>query len=189
MTYAAVTRFDRFTEIGATMLIFYGRYRFWKKRVGVRNDYCNACDQEHLTEQWRSVDFGHIYWIPLIPLGVYRHWHCANCGLDPRARYKTSFKSLKIIGLVSVAIVFLATLMMPTQPGELLIAWGFRSVLILTFLGLLYWTFKGSTDDDLRNQKKREMVVPLSTDVCVYCDGDLTNDEYPYCPFCEVQIY
>jgi len=171
------------------MLLVYGKYHFGRTKVGVRNDYCNACEEECLAEQWRSFDCGHIYWIPLIPLGTHHRWYCAECRQDPRARYKTSFKSLKILGLVAVAILLLAFFLISPEGGDAAMILGMRIVLTLAFLGLLYWTFKGSSGGNLLNQDKRLALAPLSANVCVYCGGELANDAYLHCPACDVRIH
>lgn len=170
------------------MYIIFGRYRFGEKRVGVRKDFCNYCEDERLTERRRTLDFGHLYWIPLVPLGLYWHWHCATCGRDPRARYRTSYKALKIIAAVAVGIIFLATFLITEEKGEALIAWGFRTALLLCFLGLLYWIINGKNKVDLLNQAKRDAVIPLSERECIYCNGELINDA-TLCPAFEVHVY
>jgi hypothetical protein len=51
------------------MLVIHGLYRFKQHRIGVCKDLCNACEKETVTEEWRSFNVGHLYFIPLLPLG------------------------------------------------------------------------------------------------------------------------
>jgi hypothetical protein len=65
------------------VLIFYGFYRFQQKRVAFRNDYCRSCAQPRRSVQIRSFNAGHIFWIPILPLGYYKRWLSTACGRDP----------------------------------------------------------------------------------------------------------
>jgi hypothetical protein len=58
--------------------IHYGRYRLLSRRVGYRADYCLTCDSPRIAEQYRTLDLFHIYFVPLLPLGLWRHWHCQS---------------------------------------------------------------------------------------------------------------
>jgi hypothetical protein len=65
------------------VLIFYGFYRFRQKRVAFRNDYCRSCAEPRRSVQIRSFNAGHIFWIPILPLGYYKRRLSTACGRDP----------------------------------------------------------------------------------------------------------
>ncbi len=65
------------------MLVFYGSYRWAPKLVAFRNDWCTQCQQQRLVVGRRTIDFGHLFWIPILPLGRWTRWYCGNCKSDP----------------------------------------------------------------------------------------------------------
>lgn len=171
------------------MLIIHGTYQLARKRVAVRNDFCNSCERVCLSEQWRSFDFGHLYWIPLMPLGSRKHWICLLCNQDPRARYKTK-RGFKIAGLIVTflfaALFFSASPSPDDKEMTPTLVWSCRLGATAAFLGFAYSVFKRvpETSED----ERRACVVPLSVDSCVYCGGRLKHDTVIYCPGCDVQI-
>ena len=51
------------------MFVIHGAYHFWPKRVAFRNDYCFTCGQACRAVAIRTFDVGHIFWIPILPVG------------------------------------------------------------------------------------------------------------------------
>src|ERR1035438_6787107 len=70
------------------MLIVRGAFHFRPKRVAFRDDYCLSCRAPRRAVAVRTFDVGHIFWIPILPVGFWRHWVCSVCGGDPHARSK-----------------------------------------------------------------------------------------------------
>ena len=71
------------------MLIIHGVYHLWPKRVGFRNDYCLGCDKPRRSFAVRTFDVGHLFWIPILPVGLWKHWKCSECGRDPHVHVRT----------------------------------------------------------------------------------------------------
>jgi hypothetical protein len=172
------------------MLILFGTYRFDRKKVGIRKDFCNACERECVAVEWQSFDCGHIFFVPALPLGTKRRWLCSQCARDPRARFRTS-KALGIVGLVVLPLFFLPIFLSPGEPKQFSEATGMYVVAGLFTLGWLYLFystfFKRYSDppDDAR----RANIVPLSTEVCVLCNGPLNQDPHYHCPRCGIRVY
>ena len=56
----------------AAMLVIHGVYRWGRKLVAYRNDYCLSCAAPRLAFQHRTFDVLHAFWIPLIPIGLWK---------------------------------------------------------------------------------------------------------------------
>ena len=169
------------------MLIIHGKYRFGRRKIGARKDFCNACQRECLSELWRSFDCGHIFWIPLLPLGFRERWCCTLCHRIPRARYRTG-KPMLVAGLIASAFFLAAMSMSKPKPGEMdaNFLWGARIFFLLAFLGLLYFVLKRGPAVPEADRRKAD--VPLSTKRCIYCGGPLTGKPHLHCPACQVRI-
>jgi hypothetical protein len=167
------------------MILLHGRYHFGLRKIGVRMDFCNSCERQSLTELWRSFDWIHIFWIPLLPLGSRDRWLCTLCHKEPRARYKTG-KPVKIAGLF-VTAVFFAAMFAGDKPDEVAFIWGARTFFALAFLGLLYSVLK--REPAVTEDERRKAVVPLSVHTCPYCQSPLTSVPNLHCPRCQVRIY
>lgn len=168
------------------MILIHGTHRFGQKQTGVRKDFCNSCEDECLSEQWQSFDFGHLFWIPLLPLGTRKRWLCRTCRQDPRARYRTR-RPIKILGLFAVGLFMLAMYAAKPKPDEVTFIWGARIFFTFAFLGLLYSILQPPpplTEDD-----RRKLVKPLPLDTCLYCDGPVELRPRPHCPSCQIEIF
>jgi len=173
--------------------IIHGTYRFKQRRIGVCKDFCNACEQEVLAEQWKSFNVWHLYFIPLIPLGWRKRWLCTNCHKDPHARYRTP-KTLKKIGLGFLAVLCaFMTFGMWSIPVEGFTdgLWVVRLLFPLAVIACIYFGFFHHASDhtDVMNTQRRSQVEPLDVLTCTYCHQPLNLDPVPYCPWCDVRVY
>ncbi len=175
------------------MIIVYGTHRFGLRKAGVRKDYCNSCKGECISEMYRSFDCGHIFYIPLLPLGTKKRWLCTHCGQDPRARYETS-KAMRFLALLLFPIPILVFLLNAIEDWNkpandawvgLAIAGGFG----VLWSGLLYQALKPKTEPT--EEELRKEIVPLGLDSCVYCYGPLCPEPgaHAYCTTCKVVTY
>lgn len=161
------------------MLIVHGRHRFAPKKIAYRNDYCLSCERESISEQWRSFDFIHVFWIPLIPLGHRLRWTCVVCGNDPRERVKTS-KFILFIAAALLVLFMVVFLFMPTDNREDAVG---RCFIIFVLTGLLVWVVRAiirqTPPPDLRNELTR--IRPWADTTCIYCQGRLWHDGTAWC--------
>ena len=65
------------------MITITGRYRFFPKPVAFRNDFCLRCDEQTIALSERTFDVLHFFWIPILPVGLWRRWFCSQCGYKP----------------------------------------------------------------------------------------------------------
>jgi len=168
------------------MLILHGHYKFRKRKVSCRNDYCTICNRDEFTEGIRSFRVIHIFFIPLIPIGFATEWRCTSCGKDPFSRRPIS-RGLAITGFVlslSLLAVSVAALWEERRnnPGGLCI--------VLVMLGGLAFVTANSLSGKRRSEylARRKAVMPLRTDVCPYCATPTFQRSTIRCELCKITI-
>jgi len=168
------------------MLLIHGTYHFWPKRVGFRNDYCLACQAPRRAIALRTFDVGHIYWIPILPVGFWKHWKCTACGRDPHVTVKTR-RSFKWAGLACLIIVSLFFWTAPEDDPVL--SWGFRIVPLVLALPLLWHLLRNPAEPTLKERLQR--IEPAADSVCPFCATPLlaaTTGRWS-CPACGAARY
>jgi predicted RNA-binding Zn-ribbon protein involved in translation (DUF1610 family) len=173
------------------MIIIYGLYRFAGRRVAYRQDYCLPCEAERVTEQIRSFFVGHLYGIPLLPLGFYREWSCPACGRNPARRVRTSRNLVRVftvvVGLVA-AMVTAAVVVDHSHPDV--------GILLLVALGI--WGLTGGLIYIERQMMRPAVdraaelarIQPASVTTCALCSGALQHRQdgrrvVHHCPACK----
>lgn len=161
------------------MIFLHGVYRFSKKRVGFRNDYCSHCRQQGIAAQYRTFNMWHFFFVPLIPLGYASSWQCKQCGADPR-QYTESPAVLKL-GLLVFGVVGLVMLgASPFQPRDRLMMAGIGCAMLLGAFGLAMMLKHQSRELETHD-------VPPNTDVqCPFCKGEIAG-EPAHCGDCGVR--
>jgi len=165
------------------MLIISGVYRWWPKRVAFRNDYCLTCGAERRSVCIRTFDAGHIFWIPILPVGFWKHWFCTVCGRNPHVLPRTqhSFKWVGLIVLTFLSVLFWAA---PVTPDFVVGTWIFRlGALVAAALLLLHLL---RTDKDPSLKEKLATVQPAADTICPYCGTPLIGGVHWSCPGCGV---
>jgi hypothetical protein len=165
------------------MLIVYGTYRLAPRLVGYRNDWCNHCDKPVLAQQWRSFYLGHLFWIPVLPLGFHKVWRCKVCTNNPRARLRTSL-GIIVAGLIAFSAIFVMTLFGPNSGKEAAMVWGMR-----LGSGGLAVVFALWLRSRLKELPPQQNVEPLRNDRCLLCDGQMTDHPQWHCVNCGVIRY
>jgi hypothetical protein len=99
------------------MFIVYGSYHFWPKKVGFRDGYCLGCQAPRRSIAIRTLDVGHMFWIPILPVGFWKHCKSSMCNRDPHANTKTrrSFKWIGLVCLILISLGFWTTLSIRTR--------------------------------------------------------------------------
>jgi len=172
------------------MFIIHGAYHFWPKRVAFRNDYCLTCGRAGRAVAIRTFDVGHIFWIPILPVGLWKHWRCTVCGKDPHASPKTR-RSFKWAGLVCLTLFSAVSWAVPIEsdPDSAWVGWVFRIAgpigAVLLFVHLL------RTPGDPSLRKKLATVAPADETICPFCKTPLVtgNKTRWSCPNCGVVRY
>ena len=159
------------------MLIHIGLYRLWPKRVAFRNDYCLTCQQERRAIRLRTLDVVYVFFIPLLPIGLWKHWCCSSCGKDPHAHRGTgsSLKWAAVLVLIFVAVLFGLQAGVPAIVR--IVITGMAAVLVL-------YLFHSPRETALR---ERLASVPIASDTsCPFCSTPLVGGTRWSCPACGV---
>jgi hypothetical protein len=168
------------------MLIIHGAYHLWPKRVAFRNDYCLTCGHASRVVAIRTFDVGHVFWIPILPVGLWKHWRCASCGRDPHVspRTRRSFKWAGLIALICVSVTFWAATF---GPEDIAMSWSFRIVSTAGAAMLLMHLLRTPKDASLRQM--RATVQPANDTVCPFCGTPLIAGSRWSCPGCSAVRY
>jgi hypothetical protein len=161
--------------------LIHGVYSFGGRRVAYRGDFCLNCQRPCVAERLKTLDVVHLCFIPMVPIGYWKHWCCPHCGNDPSERTKSS-KRIKKIG----AVVFLPFVVTPwfvddpkIEPEGL---WAARIGFLLGYAALLY-SIKNHREP-LGPKEGRRLAATTPKDSCYYCGGPLDAGEY--CLTCDV---
>ena len=164
------------------MIITHGVYRFAPKRVAYRGDYCLRCQSERVAELRRTFDAGHLFFVPILPLGYRQHWHCSICGRDPHERIASS-RGFRLFAAIAFGCFAAFAWLIPIDGPEVApIAWGLRGGTTACFLAAYAWLRFGRTSEPL--PQRLAGVRPLPDDFCYYCGGSL--DAEGFCGSCQV---
>lgn len=170
------------------MLIIRGAYHFWPKVVAFRNDYCVACKGPRRSVAVRSFDVGHVFWIPLLPVGFWRHWKCTECGRKPHVspRLRRALLQRGLFILISLSILFWVV---PADSDFAIGAWVCRIAAPLGAMVLAVQLFRHLRRPSLRRSLAN--VTPAADATCPFCATPLVTGFGPRwsCPACGVVRY
>jgi len=170
------------------MLLVRGSYHLWRKPVAFRDDYCAWCRAPRRSIAIRSFDVGHLFWIPLLPVGYWRHWVCSECGRSPHRnpKFRRYLRWTSLYSLVSASVMFWA---MPVDAGFALGSWIARLAAPMGAAAVLVYLVRGLKEPSLR---KRLKAIPPATDsVCPFCAVPLVagTGSRLSCPDCNAVRY
>ena len=168
------------------MIILHGVYHFRPRRVGFRNDYCLSCQAERRSVLIRTFDAGHLFYLPLLPLGFWKRWWCTVCGREPHVRPGTR-RSFKWAGLVALMVMAILMWMAPAEPDDLLILWAFRIAASLGAALVLRHILHTPKDAPLK--QLLTTVVPAADTTCPFCGTPLLAGSRWSCPGCRAVRY
>lgn len=167
------------------MIIIHGVYRFAPKHLAFRNDFCLTCKATAVSVQVRSLYVGHVYWIPLLPLGVWKKWVCSVCGHDPHAIVQTR-RFFKILLVILVVLMTLPLWFVAPGADQVKILWLGRLLSLVALCGAIWWATLGHrAAPSLR--ERLAAVVPYEARTCPFCGGDLFDNPRWHCPACGLE--
>ncbi|MBL0209445.1 MAG: hypothetical protein IPQ13_00795 [Holophagaceae bacterium] len=168
------------------MFILFGRWHFGRKAVAYRADWCTVCERRIVAQAIRSFDWFHVYLIPLIPLGHWRHWECPHCEKQPH------LKGTGLLQAIIVALLFLPFFLtailywtMSTAGMDGDNVWMIRIFLTVMCLVMGYWAYAYQRDPSLK--QRLAQIEPASETVCVNCGSALRPSKPPYCERCQME--
>jgi hypothetical protein len=168
------------------MFIVTGAYHWWPKPVGFRNDFCLTCNAERRSVRIRTFDAGHIFWIPVLPVGFWKHWNCVVCGRDPHTSPRTR-PFLKWVGFVILILFAILSWTEPVTPGDEAVSWAFR---IGAPLGaILLMAHLLSTPKEPSLKERLAAIRPAADTVCPFCSSPMIGGLRWSCPACGAVRY
>ena len=153
------------------MLIVHGVYHWRRQVVAFRNDFCLNCELPRVAFRHRTFDVLHVFWLPVIPLGFWRRWHCQACGRNPHVTTRTR-KGFKWAGVVVLAVVTVAFWVVPPhQMGDTVAIWGVR---IAALIGTV-WALRAAVKSraPLRLEEHLRRIQPNEDKTCPMCHAEL----------------
>ena len=168
------------------MIIVTGAYHWWPKFVGFRNDYCLNCKAERRTVCIRTFDVGHIFWVPVLPVGFWKHWACSVCQRNPHEHRQTQpfFKWAAVVILALMAVAFW---MDPVSPDDAWVWWLFRIGAPLCAVLLVVHLLRAPKEPSLK--QRLAAVAPADDMVCPFCNTPLVAGTRWSCPACHAIRY
>jgi hypothetical protein len=161
------------------MQIVRGAYHYRGKPVGFRNDYCVSCRAPRRSIAIRSFDVGHVFWIPILPVGFWRHWVCSVCGRKPHSKARRLFQWSGLYSLIGGSVLFWG---LPVDSEFVFGSWIGRLVAPAGAIFLVIRLLRTATPLSLR---------PTADTVCPFCSIPLvagTGNRWS-CPACNAVQY
>jgi hypothetical protein len=169
------------------MVLIHGLYHWRPKPVAFRNDYCITCGAERVAIQIRTLDVLHLFFVPLLPLGLYKRWRCLQCQNSPALPRPTGVRRpIKILVLLG-AIVFAVPAWLPqhtTSRGDLIGLWIARFVFLVPAWFAVRWLRRGGQDTERRERLKS--VRPSDATECPLCRIPLVLTDPARCHKCGI---
>ena len=170
------------------MFIVTGAYHYWPKRVAFRDDYCLSCQAPRRSIAVRTFDVGHIYWIPILPVGYWKHWKCAVCGHDPHVSPKTR-RSFLWAGWLCLVAVSVISWEVPSDADLGVVGWILRIAAPVCSILLFIYLLRTPKEPSLR--ERLAAIPPAADAVCPFCSTPLvagTGTRWS-CPGCNAVRY
>jgi len=168
------------------MFIIHGVYHWWPKRVAFRNDYCLSCQAASRSFAIRTFDVGHIFWIPVLPVGFWKHWQCTRCHSEPHTSPGTR-PFFKWTGVCLLALLAVISWVEPVEPPDEWVNWLFRIGAPLGGVVLLVNVLR--TPRTLSLRKALKSVTPAADILCPFCASPLLAGPRWFCSGCGVLRY
>ena len=174
------------------MFLIHGAYHFWPKKVAFRNDYCLSCVAPRRSIAVRTFDVGHVYWVPLVPVGFWKHWSCTVCRRDPHANPKTR-RSLKWVGLVCLILLSVMFWSIPANADLGVLPWIMRILPLGGAVALFIQLMRTPKEPSLR--ERLAAIPPAADSICPFCSTPLmaggisASGSRWSCPACGAERY
>lgn len=164
-------------------MLIWGMYEIKKLILGYRQGLCNYCNAPVLIWRRRYFRLGHLFFLPLLPLGWAECWICSQCENDPDVRYADNVRFLR------GAAVFFAVTGLFLFIGSFFGAKG-EDLRVLTYVGLGLLAAAAAL---VRYARPKPQPIPpkitRDTEHCLRCRGALQTEPHLHCPACNLRVY
>ena len=167
------------------MIVLYGIRKWKSKVVAYRNDFCLSCEEPRRAHQIRSIKALHLFFIPVLPLYLWWHWECSECGQpphrDPQPRSRRRIP--KFLSLFSGMFALVVWVSPGSETGNSPAAnWALRIVLTIAFAVSLWYMLKPTSN--VRLSEKLKEVQPDEGNFCPLCQAPLILGDGWRCSGC-----
>jgi hypothetical protein len=167
------------------VLIIHGVYHWSPQRLAFRRDYCRRCEAGTLAVLVRTIDVLHVFWLPILPLGVWSRWLCVRCGEKPHAAARTRL-GFKVALVVLLVLFNLAAWLTPTGTSPALEVWLTRAVTLLLLVVAVGWAVRHRPEASLA--ERLATVSPYDGWECPLCGAQLLQvPPLVQCPSCKAE--
>ncbi len=155
------------------MFIVAGTYNWSARLVAFRRDMCAHCRRETLSLGTRTLDFFHVFWIPILPLGRWTRWRCADCGNDPTQTTAVR-RPFRLLLWFLVALMALAFVSVAEVDSEYAIpVWMGRALAAVVVALVGWWAVRSTGSKDY--EQRRANVQPYNESACPLCGSQLVR--------------
>ena len=170
------------------MIVLYG-IRTWKRKVvAYRNDFCLACEEPRRALRIRSIKALHLFFIPVLPIYLWWHWECSECGRPPHLVPRAEINRKKIKKPLTVIFGVCALVLLISSPSETgnspTATWILRILFTILFTISLWYTLKPASSTSLA--EKLTGIKPDQDNFCPLCKAPLIPGSEWRCSGCGV---
>ena len=172
------------------MFVIYGMYRWGKKFIGYKSGFCHQCQTNTIWHRLRFFAVIHIYWIPLIPLWLFKVWICDKCQQSPKAPDTMGGIILFGIGGLFFALLSLFFLLTIAYSDSEMLGIGiFMFCISLLLFGIMGHLIRSFKKHRLMCEEAQENQESLLGKPCLYCNGEIQQQYKPACIDCGARVY
>ncbi len=164
-------------------MLIHGLYHWRPKRIAFRADYCRSCEASRIAVLIRTIDVLHVFWIPILPLGMWSRWFCGTCGRRPHQSTRTR-RGFKVAGAIALAL-YSAAVWMPFANDEDWMVWVLRVLLPILTVLLAASALRAPLEPDFK--ARLAQVAEFQGWFCPICGGNLVNFPRLYCTQCHAE--
>ncbi len=149
------------------VFLVFGTKHLGAKPSAFRNDYCRSCDDYVISIRKRSFLVGHLFWIPILPLGKRHRWICWECDNVAHEAPDTGRPMKWFVVLFLLGLTW-AGWSEPIPTESPWITWVLRFVFPAGALGFAIAAIRQKPWPDWK--EKMKYVEPLTDLECPFCD-------------------
>lgn len=155
------------------MFVVFGTYNWSARLAAFRRDMCAHCQRETLSVATRTLDFFHVFWIPILPLGRWTRWRCADCGRDP-AQTTAVRRPYRLLLWFLVTLIVLPFVTVVEFENEYAIPiWVGRALAGIVIALVGWWAVRPTGNIDY--EQRRANVQPYNETACPLCGSQLVR--------------
>lgn len=163
------------------MHLHLGRYRFRQRVIAFRRDSCRACAGPEVAVLRRALYVLHLWYVPLLPLGVWSRWECTACGRAPHAPRRTR-RGFRIAAFGLACLGLLLTCFGVPSHNSTETLWGVRGVYAVLVVATALWWRAWRPEPDPAVGLARVPRTP--PEACPVCSTRFLARVVSVCPSC-----